>query len=510
MNDLTRYEEYLSKQLNNLPVANEDFDWVEMKKMLDEDDDKGGIIPPPLYPYDALWGSLVLLLFIGGLWWFVSTDKKNKEKEVLNKKGMIVSDNHIKTIANKLEKQKTTRFISSNAKTDVNNQLQNTKNISAKGNPENNKGLADENKVKNNLAVDNTKNEIASLSPLESKEVTKHALLHSNGNTNLTSHLLKNNRQRGKRSVPNKQDIINTSKEESPLNVNGESGQGDQLNSLQELKLTDDDKFVSSLQITPDTTFKKDTIISNALIKKGTDSSVAIGKKKASSRKFYIAVGLAAQQSINTSCNCDGYSNDNSKVTPLFTDYLPSVYVRLYHRNKWFIQSEFKYAAPQYIDESMYKAILQIKPLDYITTSYLLKKIYYNQGSMGFNYFIFPNWSAGMGVIYNRLSGVYIQEDVQKKLYGIAYDSLISSRIIKSQNDSNAVSIVKNDIQVLFETQYKWKYFSLGARYAFGLQPYIKYTDPFLGSPVQKKNNSLNVFIRYELWRSGKRNNSQQ
>ncbi len=56
----------------------------------------------------------------------------------------------------------------------------------------------------------------------------------------------------------------------------------------------------------------------------------------------------------------------------------------------------------------------------------------------------------------------------------------------------------KSYFQGLLETQYQWKKFTLGARYAFGLAPFIKFTLP--GEAEQKeKNQSLQLFLRYEF-----------
>jgi hypothetical protein len=59
-------------------------------------------------------------------------------------------------------------------------------------------------------------------------------------------------------------------------------------------------------------------------------------------------------------------------------------------------------------------------------------------------------------------------------------------------------------MQALIETQYQWKRFTAGARYSFGLQPYLKFKLPG-GEQREERNSSMQLFIRYELWRSGKR-----
>jgi len=42
------------------------------------------------------------------------------------------------------------------------------------------------------------------------------------------------------------------------------------------------------------------------------------------------------------------------------------------------------------------------------------------------------------------------------------------------------------------------------AKYAIGLEPYIKF-ELQAGVPQQEKNSSVDIFLRYELWRSKKK-----
>jgi hypothetical protein len=235
-----------------------------------------------------------------------------------------------------------------------------------------------------------------------------------------------------------------------------------------------------------------------------TIKSLVVNKPKDGSKeKFHIAVGIADQQSVRLACDCI-YPNDAYTKTSLVRDYIPSIYVRLYAKRKWFAQVEFKYAAPQYIQEQLYKNIEQNNPLNHLVTSYVLKKVYYNQVPISFNYFIRRNLSIGLGIIYNNFYGGVTQIDLNKKLFASLNDSLVSSKIVTSQSDSNFITIAKNSFQGLLQGQYQWRNFSFGARYAIGLQPYIKYNDPVTNKLSEKKSNALNIFISYTLWDSKK------
>ena len=81
------------------------------------------------------------------------------------------------------------------------------------------------------------------------------------------------------------------------------------------------------------------------------------------------------------------------------TDYIPSVYVRLYRQKKWFIQQEFKYGVPQYTKEFIYKIKLIDTTSGNITRAvFSLKKTYYHQLPLGAHFFVKPYWSIGTGI----------------------------------------------------------------------------------------------------------------
>ena len=76
MSDITRYEKELAQELKKLPLPNEDAAWDDMSKLLDKDNDRGGIPPNR---GNIVWGSLIGALLIGALLFFVykrSTDTR--------------------------------------------------------------------------------------------------------------------------------------------------------------------------------------------------------------------------------------------------------------------------------------------------------------------------------------------------------------------------------------------------------------------------------------------------
>ena len=112
-----------------------------------------------------------------------------------------------------------------------------------------------------------------------------------------------------------------------------------------------------------------------------------------------------------------------------------------------------------------------------------------------------PGLSLGAGVTFNKFSSALVQRDIHKFNIVLQTDSLVSTNILSEKKpDSN---FAKSYMQILIETQYQWKRFSGGFRYSFGLQPYLKFQLPD-GEQRNEKNSSLQLFIRYEFWRSRK------
>jgi hypothetical protein len=240
------------------------------------------------------------------------------------------------------------------------------------------------------------------------------------------------------------------------------------------------------------------TTIKKPLDTTKSDTTGKDKKEDKKKKKSYFAAGIAAQQSVDKSCNCSYPNNMNAPAA--VKDYIPSAYLGYYTR-KWFLQSAFEYAAPQYVNGLTYHVIQDVPlAVNDTSTTFTIKKTYSQQGSVSFNYYILPNLSIGTGLIYNIFSGADIQKIVQKKSYGPT-DSLISSTMITDKDDTGFNGLGKSNFQLLLEAQYQWKRFSFGARYAVGLTPYIKYTDPYSGTPAQKENNSFNIFVRYDLWK---------
>ena len=132
-------------------------------------------------------------------------------------------------------------------------------------------------------------------------------------------------------------------------------------------------------------------------------------------KRRHIAIAGLQQQipfSGQKSVPYDYYGRKSS-----LSDYVPSIYLRLEKDKKWFVQTEFRYGAPQSIKDFSYsrQTKLDIANNNLTTTTYRLKKTYYHQLPLSFNYYILPNWSVGAGGIYNRFYGAVTEKEVNNK-----------------------------------------------------------------------------------------------
>lgn len=268
-------------------------------------------------------------------------------------------------------------------------------------------------------------------------------------------------------------------------------------NSTAETQITKIDSAVAMPEPEPQKTdsVKKELTDSTKAQKKNPEDS----SKK---RNLFFSAGIAMQQQLPIA---------GQKLTPYnalgrkgsLADYLPSIYVRLNRKDKWFIQAEFKYGAPQYTKEFTYQQqIVQdtgSTPDFEIRTTDKLRKSFYHQLPLTFNYYVMPDWSVGGGLVWNKFYGVVSDREVVK-FDNILNDTVVISKGTYGTRTDSFNVFAKSYFQGVIETQYRWKRFSIGARYTFGLEPYIKFTLPG-GAQQKERNQNLNLFLRYELWR---------
>lgn len=461
------YEQQLQQQWADIPLPDENAAWNDMARRLKEDDDDKGIV----FWWRPGCGLLGLLLVILGLgWWLL-----RPEKQVLNNGG-----DTGKQVTAKMDQKKSGRNRQDNKPPDhhtgKNNLDYNSKPV-LHSNEEN--GVIDSmeraTKVRDRKKIDKQAfPEIYSLS-------------------------------KGKKSnLPEKRTQRNNAwggEDKGPVRVITT-----QVDTTDRKTIKPDTPAVTNASDTVNTAGtpvdppKKDSV-------KKSRPPAAAGKEppatdSSNSNKLFFSTGLTLQQQLPMAGQkATPYSSTGRKSS--LADYIPAVYLRLNKKDKWFLQAEFRYGAPQYSKEFIYQQVTirdtSANPLFEITNSARLKKTFYHQLPLTFNYYVLPNWSVGGGVVWNKFYAAVSDRESIRRNNLTQRDSVLFKGIVSMKKDTSGI-FASSYFQAVLETQYQWKRFSAGARYAFGLQPYIRFTLPGLG-PKEEKNSSMQLFLRFELWR---------
>ncbi len=466
MNEYSPYEKQLQQQLNDLPLPDENMAWADMKRRLDEEDDDG--IIAWWRPGCGIWGLLLLTTILIG-WWIYSnrTGSATKNKiPVIQKIERSDMDTIRQAGTGKNEK----------AETDMREKQHYIDSLALKQQ----KRSAGIDTI--TIKINEKKNAVKQI--VKKKENRKQAVI--------SIAKAEEKRERKKTNEENKK-IGGKKDTEQP----GITDRKDSIN--KERRIDSSSVSITSATITPDIKKNREDSIIKEINK---DSLVVKGNKKDSAEKasYFFTAGLALHQQLPL---------DGQKLTPYnslgrkgtLLDYIPALYMRFNKKDKWFIQSEIRYGAPQYTKNILYDQKITLDTglnPPTLVSSFRVNKTYYHQLSFSFNRYVVQNWTIGAGVSWNKFSSVIAEKEVAKRDNVTQSDTVLSKVIAREKNDS---AFAKSYFQAVIETQYQWKRFSVGARYSFGLQPYLKFRLP--GGNEKKENNSSGqVFLRYELWRS--------
>jgi hypothetical protein len=491
MSDRLPYEEQLNQQWNDLPLPDENMAWEDMNRRLEEDDDKP--ITPLWLRGCGLWGMLSVIL-LGFGWWFF-TQYTSNSKEVVQKTQGIPQQpagNKPNTDAN----NESTR-ITGNQPADKINQVptvpekKNPDDLPQSGQPIISADKNSKRKMENDAGVSITASDV-------SVKKTKQVTLAKQTPAGTKTEILNTKKRNQIIEKPGMGISITPASSKTYSDTTKtpavDKTRTETADSLVRLTI-DSTKSDSTLTINKDSLTKK--------IQEEVAKNTTPGKDSAKQKSISFSAGIAEHQLLPI---------DGQKMVPYnaqgrkssLSDYIPSVYFRMYKDGKWFLQSEFRYGAPQYNQEILYsqKGVPDSMGAFSLITSTNLKKTFYHQVPVSFNYFVLPNWSLGTGFVWNKFVSAVSVQDVVKRTTATGSDTVVSFGTVVS-NAKADTNFSKSYFQAIIETQYKWKRFSMGARYSFGLQPYLKFTLPG-GTQQREKNRSLQVFLRYELWRSKK------
>jgi hypothetical protein len=480
MSERLPYEEQIAQQWDDLPLPDENRAWEDMKQRLEEEDDDKIVFW--WQRGCMLWGFLLLGLLGLGWWllqpqqWFAGKKEKNETTAAVssaeqNRQAINRND----TAAFPIRKKEEQPVESSNNTTGQ---------INADSSPS---AVPVQPQIKNNPIRSSTR-----------KTLTDEAGM----NTEIQQPVVK------KRTVPVKpknNDSRVKQQNDQPADIPGlptknvtDKPAAEPVND-NTVALTKEPPVDTTGTVKTDSLRRKekptDTLtVKNALPK--TDST----KKKT----IFFSAGLGLHQQLPLfGQKLTPYNASGRKAS--LADYIPSLYFRMTKKDKWFLQAEFRYGAPQTTKEFIYDQQIVTdtfpqQPSVTRTTSSKLKKTFYHQLPLTFNYYIRPGWSMGAGLQVNKFSAAVSEREVRSRVSGTIIDSVVSKGLVSTKGDT-ASAFKKTYLLGVIETQYQRKRFSFGARYSFGLEPYIKFTLPG-GTQQQEKSHSVQVFLRYQLWKS--------
>jgi hypothetical protein len=473
MSDNRPYQEN-DAQWNELPLPEVNASWQKMNELLDKEK-KRRIIPFFL----TLTGISLIIAFCIGVAW-LAFRAGGKENELTTAKNSTVTN------------QPSRNFTSTRAK---------TKNTEPKSSTENN--IADDASGKNETSGKATMNQVQQ-SKRTSSEVSSPAqskIVIIKGQDSYSSATEKKifNKRVATNSEQKQNDAIAGNIPGKPVRENHPSDKqaADKESSISNGRITD--TMAITANVAPQKSSADSTIkIAPAIVKENTDPKRAHDKKS----PFYFSAGFGVQQQLRSSEQVV-YSQSYYGKKELFSEHIPSVYFRFYKKQTWFVQAEFRFGAPQLVKDYSYAKQVEYSRQDSTlrTTTSSLRKLYYHQLPISFNYYVAPHLSVGAGGIYSIFYRAVTEENINSKSITSGIES--SSKNIRRQGSYNDSFFFKSQVQAMIQADYQWRNWSAGLRYKKDLQPYIRYMKPD-GTIEEEMNNALEIIIRYQLWKQKK------
>jgi hypothetical protein len=440
--------EEMDQRFNDLPLPDEEASWQKMNELLSKDEDDDRIVPPVFLSSCMGWGILLL----AGLTvaWFVIRPEKWWNESVKSKP--------------------TSAFEKTKKQSEERNR-----------NHENNRFST----PATNRSTTNNFNQ---------------KLIKTNPSQPIQLSYLNKNKDLSKRSLPNHYDNAKDPEKNSGTHsptINDKENQKSKDKQANGRK----DSLMKNDSISTATDRQQVVIIKDSLVDESTiqqkDSSVQM-KSKQKQKKLIVSAGAGMQQLIpiagQTMVPYSYYGRQGS-----LADYVPSVYIQVQKDRKWFVMGEFRFGAAQSVKEFLYNQHTRYDTasMNLTMTTMRLKKTYYHQLPLSFNYFIIPNLSIGIGGMYSRFYGA-ISEKETNTWNVLTQTNTSFKQIIPIKHFTDSF-LYKTQVHFLAQADYQWRRFSIGLRYTRDLQPYIKYTKPD-GTIDEEKNQSLQFLLRFRIW----------
>lgn len=261
-------------------------------------------------------------------------------------------------------------------------------------------------------------------------------------------------------------------------------------------------------------------------------SKPLVARNPAPARDRSIIIGVSANYNIPLSGQEMSTIGSNGKKYSII-DFLPSAFVQYPLGQKFYLQGEFQFSSPQYTPKTSLSAKTRnINASMKEKQTIFLTKLYYLNVPVSINYRPLQGLSVGTGVQFSYLRKSVLETEfaVWEKMQSGSWNktssvkeiTVKSNPSVERRNSGNgsgssspdldtvAQSFRSSDWRLLADVNYKWKKLSLGFRFNTGLNSYFKTQTGNAGKNIKDRNESFQLYLRYDLFRLPQRRGAGQ
>ncbi len=218
------------------------------------------------------------------------------------------------------------------------------------------------------------------------------------------------------------------------------------------------------------------------------------------------AAGLSLNSGVSLNAQNQFNYNVNAKKGVLL-DYIPSPYLQFHLNNYVYVQTELNLITPQYTPQLLiYRNNSDITAQSGMSQqkSIYIQKMYYFNWPVSLHYSPISNLYFSGGLQFSSFqSGLAsIEEKQYNTLAGVDHPTNTYTNTLKFKDDSIAAKIAPNEWRWQVGAEYYWNRFSVGLRYNQSFKNAINTTVSSALPPTVSRNQSMFLFIRYNLFES--------
>ena len=498
MNEQQPYEKHLADKLHQLPLPDVEPNWQQMKVLLDKEMPRGGGY------WRWITGIGLLLLMLGGTWYFTSTSANEKittavaaeptsrhEKETAKSTASTPeSEPGSKTAGGSISSQKINPQITDSIKKTneeiLLERLKTEKPLSTRNPSSTNPETPNSRKLSQATAITDEA-VIAGNSSVQIKGDKSNKKVSTNqpiGNLTIPQPLT-GNMSKNVDYDPGKYAIVFFPTDNSRIESNIPGMAVDSLNKNYSRIFPANKPIAASAA---------------AKTKSAKAKNLAIGENK------NLAFGFSLPMTFPLGDQKPGPYNVNAKPNTV-TDYIPVPHLQYHVNNKVYLQTEIQLMKPQFIQPVlMYQHRTEYPSTNSIHyNSIYARKLYYFNIPVGIHYSPFQHFYLGTGLQFSSLvSGVAMHEETSFVI-GSGIRTIVNQSYEKFKNDTISDMIDNSEFRLMLDANYYWKKFTVGLRYNQALSNYVSFRLNNVSPLFQDKNKSLQFYLRYNLWEDHKK-----